>query len=101
MPITCTRENRVMTAEITGEVDHHRARALMEELAHHIDADLPRDLTLDLRGVTFMDSSGIAVLLRTFRRMGELGGSLRVVHVPDQAGKVLRAAGVDRLIRFE
>ena len=41
MPITCTRENRVMTAEITGEVDHHRARALMEELARHIDADLP------------------------------------------------------------
>jgi stage II sporulation protein AA (anti-sigma F factor antagonist) len=58
-------------------------------------------LTLDLSGVTFMDSSGIAVLLRALRRVRELSGSVRVIHVPAQPAKVLRAAGVDRLIKFE
>ena len=57
--------------------------------------------TLDLEGVTFMDSSGIAVLLRAYRRLGELGGAVKVVHVPAQAGKVLRAAGLDKLMEFE
>ena len=66
-----------------------------------IDLELPRSLTLDLEGVTFMDSSGIAVLLRAYRRLGELGGAVKVVHVPAQAGKVLRAAGLDKLMEFE
>jgi anti-anti-sigma factor len=67
MAVTCTGEGRVLRAAISGEVDHHRARAIMEELSRQIDLELPRSLTLDLEGVTFMDSSGIAVLLRAAR----------------------------------
>ena len=70
MAVTCTGEGRVLRAAISGEVDHHRARAIMEELSRQIDLELPRSLTLDLEGVTFMDSSGIAVLLRAYRRLG-------------------------------
>ena len=50
--------------------------------------------------MTFMDSSGIAVLLRAYRRLGALGGEVRVHNVPPQAARVLRAAGLDKLIRF-
>ena len=100
MPVTCTGGGRVLRAALSGEVDHHGARAIMEELGRQIDLELPRELTLDLAGVTFMDSSGIAVLLRAYRQVGELGGSLTVVNVPDQAARVLRAAGMDRLIKF-
>ena len=60
-----------------------------------------RRLTLDLGGVSFMDSSGIAILLRAYRRMQDLDGALRVVHVPQQAARVLRAAGLDKLIELE
>ena len=92
MPVTCTGGGRVLRAALSGEVDHHGARAIMEELGRQIDLELPRELTLDL--------AGIAVLLRAYRQVGELGGSLTVVNVPDQAARVLRAAGVDRLIKF-
>ena len=101
MPVTCTGEGRTLTAEIRGEVDHHRAKEIIRELEQAVETALPRELTLDLGGVTFMDSSGIAVLLRADRQAGELGAVLRVVHVPPQAGKVLRAAGLERLMRFE
>ena len=74
MAVTCTGEGRVLRAALSGEVDHHGARAIMEELNRQIDLELPRELTIDLAGVTFMDSSGIAVLLRAWRRVGELGG---------------------------
>ena len=100
MAVTCTGEGRVLRAALSGEVDHHGARAIMEELNRQIDLELPRELTIDLEGVTFMDSSGIAVLLRAWRRVGELGGRVRVVGAPPQAARVLRAAGVDRLIKF-
>lgn len=98
MAVTCKAENRVLYAAIDGEVDHHRARQIMGELVRQMDVTMPRKLTVDLGGVSFMDSSGIAVLLRASRRMGELEGTMEVVNVPEQAGRVLRAAGLDRLI---
>lgn len=100
MAVKCTGADRVLKAAITGEVDHHGARAIMEELSRQIDLELPRVLELDLGGVSFMDSSGIAVLLRAYRRMCALGGAVKVQNVPDQAGRVLRAAGVDKLMEF-
>ena len=98
MAVTCKAEGRALYAAIEGEVDHHRAREILRELMGQLDLIMPRTLTLDLGGVSFMDSSGIAILLRASRRIGELEGRMEVIHVPEQAGKVLRAAGVDRLI---
>ena len=99
--VTCMEENRCLTASLSGELDHHRAREVMEELDRQIDAALPRKLTLDLAGLTFTDSSGIAVVLRTFRRMRQLQGSMAVVHAPEQARRVFQAAGLDKLVPFE
>lgn len=101
MPVSCSAENRVLTVSLSGEVDHHRAREMMQVLDREIDMELPRSLTLDLGGVSFMDSSGIAVLLRAYKRVGLLGGSMTVKNTPDQAGKVLRAAGLEKLMKFE
>ena len=100
MPLSCLENGQVLTARITGEVDHHAARELMEELSRQIDGALPRELKLDLGGVTFMDSSGIAVVLRSWKRMSQLGGATTLCGVPPQSAKVLKAAGVDKLIHF-
>ena len=101
MPVTCMQKERTLTAAVTGELDHHGARAVMEELDRSIDLARPRELVLDLKDLRFTDSSGIAVLLRSRKRMEQAGGSLRVVRVPEQADKVFRAAGLSRIIRFE
>ena len=101
MPVTCREDKRQLTALVAGELDHHEARTVMEELDRRIDQARPQELTLDLSGLTFADSSGIAVLLRAYRRMGQVRGSMRVVNTPAQAGKVFKAAGLERLIRFE
>ena len=100
MPVNCLEDGKVLTAKIVGEVDHHAARGLMEELGRQIDGTLPRELRLDLSGVTFMDSSGIAVVLRSWKRMSQFGGSATLCSVPVQSAKVLKAAGVDKLICF-
>ena len=101
MPVTCKEDKRHLMAQVAGELDHHGARSVMEELDRRIDQARPRELTLDLSGLSFTDSSGIAVLLRTYRRMAQSQGSMRVVNTPAQAGKVFKAAGLERIIRFE
>ena len=97
-----TRTNgREMTLAISGELDHHGAHGAMQQIDHALDAALPLSLTMDLSGVSFMDSSGIAVLLHLLRRMQALDGRLSVTALPEQPARVLRAAGLDRLIPIE
>ncbi|MEG2037216.1 MAG: STAS domain-containing protein, partial [Ruthenibacterium sp.] len=72
--------------------------AAMRELNLAIDAAVPRKLILDFSAVTFMDSSGIALILCAQRRMQNTGGSLLVCRVPTQAKRVLDAAGISRIV---
>ena len=100
MPVFCSELGRTLTARLSGEIDHHAAKQIMEELAEQIDAALPEKLVLELEEVTFMDSSGIAVLLNVWRRMGQLEGAVEVRRVPEQARRVLQTAGLERLLKF-
>ena len=97
MAVTCTGEGRVLRAALSGEVDHHGARAIMEELNRQIDLELPRELTIDLEGVTFMDSSGIGLIMGRYRLMQLEGGTLVVTGASERLRKVMRLAGLDRL----
>ena len=101
MPVTISGGEDGLTLTLSGEIDHHGGRAMMKELDQAISTLLPRRLTLDLRGVTFMDSSGIALLMGAKRGMDRLGGTLRVVSIPAQPRKVLDTAGLGRFISLE
>ena len=97
MAIDCRLEQERMYLRLTGEIDHHRAGELMRQLEAQLDLESPRQVELDMSGVTFMDSSGIALLLRLYRSLSLTGGRLQVVQVPKQPGKVLKAAGLERM----
>ena len=101
MEIQVKSADRNLLLEITGELDHHGAKNALRELERAIDANLPIRLVLDMEGVTFMDSSGIAFILRAQQRMQLMDGSLLVCHVPQQAKRVLDAAGINRLVTIK
>ena len=96
MKITGSCQDGVLTLRFRGELDHHVAAEAMEALSERIDAFLPRRCVLDLSGLSFMDSSGVALILRAERKMRELEGSLVLSGVPAQIMRVLRAAGADK-----
>ena len=98
MEINAKSMDRNLLLELRGEIDHHGARDAMGELELAGEAALPKKLVLDMTGVTFMDSSGIALILRAQQRMRLLDGSILVCHVPEQAKRVLDAAGIGRLV---
>ena len=98
MELNAKSVDRKLLLELTGEVDHHGARDALRQLELAVDAALPSQLVLDLSGVTFMDSSGIALILRAQQRMQLLDGSVLVCNVPPQARRVLDAAGIGRLV---
>ena len=91
-------KGRNLTILLKGELDHHGAREAMREIELEVDSALPLKLTLDFGSVSFMDSSGIAVVLRAQRKMLAVGGSTVVCNIPPQAQKVFDAAGISRLV---
>lgn len=101
MEINAKSTDRNLLLELKGELDHHGARNALREIELAIDASLPKMLVLDLAGVVFMDSSGIALILRAQQRMQLLDGSILVCNVPAQARRVLDAAGIGRLVTIQ
>ena len=87
-----------LTVYLSGELDQHEARSAMERLDELLDAHLPRDLVLDLGALRFMDSSGIALMIRLSRRMKATGGRMWIENPAQQPKRVIDAAGIDRLI---
>ncbi len=87
-----------LTLAITGELDQHRAGDIIAEIRDKIDCTLPKKLVLDLSGLSFSDSSGIALLIRVSRNMRQLEGELEVVHVQPQPLRLFETAGLHKLV---
>jgi len=100
MKLKTSLDGRCLSLYLCGELDHHAARTVMKEIEDKIELMLPRDCIIDLSQLTFMDSSGIAVILKTYKRMNEIGGRAWVENVQKQPMKVLDASGIDRIIRI-
>lgn len=101
MPLTIQSSEGTVTAYLQGEIDHHSAAALREEIDSHLEGGQVSLLILDFGGVTFMDSSGIGLVMGRYRQMEYRGGSLQLTNTPPQIYKVMRIAGLHRLATIE
>ena len=101
MKVSANRTGRDLVLLLQGELDHHAAKDVMTEIDRHLDVALPLRTELNLQQVSFMDSSGLAVILRLYRRMQNLGGSMKVTQVNAQAMRVLKASGIGKMIKIE
>ena len=97
MRLTSYVQDRQITLMLRGEIDHHGAKEIMAANSDKVDQNLPLYCILDFGEVRFMDSSGIAVVLHTLRRMNSLGGKLVLQNIPPQPYKVLCTAGIQRI----
>ena len=97
MSITITTEDKTITALLEGEIDHHTAGAMRQEIDSAVIRMEPELLKLDFSRVGFMDSSGVGLIMGRFRLMKETGGSVEVINVPAGMAKMMKMAGLSRL----
>ena len=100
MKIISTKREGELKIAFEGELDHHAARSALSRISQLIDIELPRKLVLDLSSLSFMDSSGIAIIVHSYRRMNELEEAL-LFPCPRTVYKVLSAAGINRIIQVD
>ncbi len=99
MKVLSSYDNGRLTLRLQGELDHHEASAALRRISRTMDDYLPRDCVIDMEGLTFMDSSGIALILKISRLMAETGGRAWVENARRQPLRVLDASGIDRLLQ--
>ena len=97
MNLTSFLQDKHLTVALRGEIDHHSAKDIMRVLGNKIDLYLPCVCVLDFREVTFMDSSGIGLVLGRYRLMQEREGSLVLCAMPPHIRRVMRVAGIANL----
>ena len=86
---------------LLGEIDHHSARSLRQKVDELLYYYRPKTVALDLSKITFMDSSGLGLILGRFTLARELGGIMRIIDPTDDVMKILDLAGTSRLIKIE
>lgn len=86
-----------LTALLDGELDHHTAKSARERIDTAVEKNGIRLLQLDFSSVSFMDSSGIGLILGRYRLMQSAGGRLEVVNTPPHLEKLMRLAGLSQL----
>ena len=101
MQFTSFLENGRLTVALTGEIDHHRAKHYIHAIAGKIEAYTPEVCILDFQDVTFVDSSGIAVVINAMRAMAQMEGRLLLTGMSEQPMRVFRASGIDKLVEIK
>ncbi len=88
---------RILYAYISGEVDHHTAKGIRTQIDSEIEKNSPMQIVLDFSAVTFMDSSGIGLVMGRYKIMQETGGSVIIQNPPQSIKKVMMLAGLDKI----
>ncbi len=101
MHFTSYLQDGSLTVALTGEIDHHIARQYIDAIHGKIEAYTPKVCILDFSEVTFMDSSGIAVVINSMRNMTQMEGKLVVSGLRSQPMKVFRTSGIDKLVEMK
>ena len=98
MEIHASKKGPRMHARLCGELDHHsaeQARNMLDTMLHDITI---RDLTLDLSGLTFMDSAGLGVILGRYRILSLRGGKLTVCGMSSAIDRIFRMSGLYAIV---
>ncbi len=101
MSVKINVTGEVVTAQLSGELDHHSAKEMREEIDSAIELNMPTLLILDFKDITFMDSSGIGLVMGRYRNLQKNSADLHITNLSPSIYKVMKLAGMEKLARLE
>ncbi len=90
--------NQCLVIRITEDLDHHRVMELREEADTLITKERIRNIIFDFDGVTFMDSSGIGMIMGRYKQVIFTGGKVGVAGVSNGVDRIFRLSGLYKII---
>lgn len=90
----------VLIVRLVGELDHHEAERLREEWTQKIYASGVKHIIVNLKDLTFMDSSGLGVLIGRYKEVLQLGGEMLVCHVNPFIERLFELSGLFKIVHL-
>lgn len=98
MPVTIKRKNDYIYAFIKGEIDHHTAPEIRETIDDALStSETAKILVLDFGEVSFMDSSGVGLVMGRYRYATTLGKKIRVDNLDNRNYKIMQMSGIEKI----
>lgn len=97
MSVTFQKQRRKLIAELRGELDHHSAEPMRKEIDNRIRQDKPSVLRLDFRNVTFMDSSGVGLVMGRYRLLRSWDGKLELSGMSCTIRRIMQMSGMEKI----
>lgn len=101
MAVSIETESGVVEVMLSGEIDHHSAGELREQIDNAISGAAPERVILDFTGVTFMDSSGIGLVMGRYKQLEGTSAILELRGLSSPIKRVMRLAGLDKIAVFD
>lgn len=97
MSVKIEFDGETLYCRLSGEIDHHTSLPIRLETDDNIERCRPKNTVMDFSDVSFMDSSGIGLVMGRYKILSEFGGELEVTGLSSNSYKVMRLAGLDRI----
>lgn len=94
-------KEEVLIVRLSGELDHHEAGILRTAWQKELHANDVKHIILNLKEVSFMDSSGIGVVLGRYKEITAFGGVLAMCSVNPSLKRIFEMSGLFKIIRLE
>lgn len=98
MSLEIRKHNNTLIVRISGEFDLRVADLSRRDIDQKLKAQRAKNLLFNLGGVTFIDSSGLGIILGRYRKVTENGGKVVITNVPPKVTRILELSGINRLI---
>ena len=97
--VTCVKQG-ILIVRVEGELDMHVAEEFRLTVDEALDSSGVKSILLSLKGVTFIDSSGLGVILGRYKKVTQLGGKLLAAHAHPQIERIFKLSGLLTLIQM-
>lgn len=98
MDIKFTKEERNLIIKINGEIDHHTAEEVRTKVDNEYSRSNSKNIIFDFSGITFMDSSGIGMVIGRYKATEKQGGKVVVCSISGDAKRIFNISGLQKII---
>jgi stage II sporulation protein AA (anti-sigma F factor antagonist) len=99
LEVELTAKEQVLIIRLVGELDHHTAEKLRHQVEEKIESNGIRHILLNLEDLSFMDSSGLGVILGRYKQITQLGGKMIVCAISPSIYRLFELSGMFKILQ--
>ena len=98
MNIECTEKNGNLIVKVRGEIDHHTASNIRTVIEKEYSSTRAKNIVFDFLKTSFMDSSGIGVIIGRYKELKTFGGKVFAINIPPEINRIFTISGLRKII---